>query len=125
MAKHLLVGVAISLLLLGCMPVDPRPASEEAKRRQEAEIALVKAIGLDAPVKLYFLRHNQWPTDLSVLADPDPDNDDKPYVADDDILDPWGQPFQIDPDGPHNKGKKPDIFTMAPNGKNIGNWLTK
>jgi hypothetical protein len=48
-----------------------------------------------------------------------------PYLENADaIIDPWGQPYQYNPQGTNNNGTKPDIWTVAPNGdgKQIGNW---
>jgi general secretion pathway protein G len=90
--------------------------------KSEEDVAKLKARDLDTPVQTYYMRHHQWPTDLSVLTQPDPENDNKPYVPDEGILDPWNQPYQLNAAGPHNKGAKPDIFTMSPSGKELGNW---
>ena len=36
--------------------------------------------------------------------------------------DPWKKPYQYDPSGPRNNGRRPDIWTVAPDGLEIGNW---
>lgn len=40
------------------------------------------------------------------------------------LVSPWGEnyPYQYDPSGSKNGGRKPDIFVMTPQGKVIGNW---
>ncbi len=38
------------------------------------------------------------------------------------LIDPWGNPYQYDSQGPRNNGLKPDIWTVSPNGVEIGNW---
>ena len=41
----------------------------------------------------------------------------------DKLKDPWGRPFQIDPNGQHNQGMKADVFTTNPKtGQVIGNF---
>ena len=39
------------------------------------------------------------------------------------LLDPWGRRYDYDPNGPRNGGKYPDIWTVAPNGVLICNWM--
>jgi hypothetical protein len=99
-----------------------RAADSRTRVQQEEDVAKIRAKSLDLPVQSYYLKHRQWPTDLSVLTQPDEVNANSPYVADDNILDPWGQPYEINTAGPNNKGAKPDIFTTSPSGKMIGNW---
>ena len=38
------------------------------------------------------------------------------------LLDHWKNPYQYDAAGPKNGGKQPDIWTVTPEGKVIGNW---
>jgi hypothetical protein len=39
------------------------------------------------------------------------------------LLDPWGNPYRSDANGQRNGGKRPDIWTVNPDKKLIGNWL--
>ena len=46
-----------------------------------------------------------------------------PYLEHPDaLIDPWGNRYQYDPKGPRNNGLKPDIWTVTPQGIEIGNW---
>ncbi len=46
-----------------------------------------------------------------------------PYLESKDaLLDPWKQPYHYDPAGKKNEGRRPDIWTVAPNNEVIGNW---
>jgi hypothetical protein len=38
------------------------------------------------------------------------------------LLDPWGNPYQYDPNGTKNGGRRPDIWAVNPDKKLIGNW---
>jgi type II secretory pathway pseudopilin PulG len=38
------------------------------------------------------------------------------------LLDPWGNPYQYDPNGTKNGGRRPDIWAVDPDKKLIGNW---
>ncbi len=38
------------------------------------------------------------------------------------LLDPWGNPYQYDPNGTKNGGRRPDIWAVNPDNKLIGNW---
>jgi hypothetical protein len=38
------------------------------------------------------------------------------------FLDPWGNPYQYDAKGKHNGGKRPDVWAVTPDKKEIGNW---
>jgi hypothetical protein len=39
------------------------------------------------------------------------------------FLDPWGNPYQYDAKGKRNGGKRPDVWAVTPDKKEIGNWL--
>jgi general secretion pathway protein G len=72
-------------------------------------------------VKTYYIRHNTWPPSLEQLLAAD--NKGAAILEDRDALkDPWGQPYHYDPSGPNNQGRKPDIWAVAPDGSQIGNW---
>src|SRR5262245_61139273 len=78
--------------------------------------------GLD----LYHTLYGRYPETLADLT-----MNAKGFVAplqSDEITDPWGKPFLYDLDGPHHRGKCPDVWTNgAPCGENkgvvIGNWM--
>jgi hypothetical protein len=86
----------------------------------------------DTPAKAFFrelasicntykLHNGDWPPSLDALAAPQPDGG-PPLIAPAYLTDPWGHPWQYDPAGPRNGGERPDIWTVTPQGKVIGNW---
>jgi type II secretory pathway pseudopilin PulG len=74
---------------------------------------------LELAAKTYRLKNDDYPTSLKDLV-----TGEKPYILGGEkaLLDPWGKPYQYDPAGPKNDGKKPDIWTETPGKKVIGNW---
>jgi len=89
---------------------------------QNVKLARAKAKKLDLPLQAYYLRHNEYPPDLAVLTQPDPDNNNLAWITEEDLLDPWDQEYQYAWPGVNNKAK-PDIWTVNPdNNEQIGNW---
>jgi hypothetical protein len=82
-----------------------------------------KALDLMRAVQAYHLTHGELPASLAMLAEKGKDGE-RPFATADDLLDPWGKPYQYDPAGPKHDGFKPDIWTVDPaDGKTkIGNW---
>jgi general secretion pathway protein G len=72
-------------------------------------------------VQMYYLDHNStFPPSLQALSQADQTG--TPQMAAKDLMDPWQKPYQYDPNGSHNGGSKPDVWTTAPDGTVIGNW---
>jgi hypothetical protein len=89
--------------------VDPEVEAAKAKAAKAQAKEIVKA------VQIYSVNHNStFPTDLTVLTQPDEENKNKPYLEPDKLLDPWGKPYQLDTSGP-----EPVVFTTDPSGKRI------
>lgn len=61
-----------------------------------------------------------YPVSLKILTEPRRDN--WKGIPDEWVIDPWGKPYQIDPKGYRNNGRKADVFTTLPDGKTIGNF---
>ncbi len=69
----------------------------------------------------YHTKHGRFPKNLEELLEHDAVGG--PFLETPDaLIDPWGRPYQYDPKGPRNNGAKPDIWTVTPNGLEIGNW---
>jgi hypothetical protein len=118
-------GLALALLALAVVVliVMRSHPSFPGLNSSKADIARTKAFKLEAAAQGYYLKNGQWPNQLSDLTQPDPLNNDPPWCKDDDLIDPWGQPYQMTIPGQHNNGDKPDIFTFHPDsGQEIGNW---
>ncbi len=114
---EILIVVAIIVVLAGIGGYYLMPQLDRAKE----SAAKAKAMTIDKAVQTYYIKHDGWPT-IDALIQADPNNDNKPYLEDDAILDPWGHKYTIDPSGPRNKGTKPDVYTTSPSGKVIGNF---
>jgi prepilin-type N-terminal cleavage/methylation domain-containing protein len=116
---EMLVVVAIIVVLAGIGGYFLLPALDRAKDdAAKAQTHVIEAAAMD-----YYLKHDsQYPGSLDVLTQQDEANDGKPYLSHDAIIDPWKQQYQFNPDGPHNSGGKPDVWTKNPKGKEIGNW---
>lgn len=86
-------------------------------------VARTSAIVLGTAAQRFMVKYERYPKTLGELAEPP---NGTPYVDKKDRLDPWGLPFQYDPDGPKNKGLKPDVWSIGPNANDpkgrYGNW---
>jgi uncharacterized protein (TIGR03067 family) len=71
---------------------------------------------LDLALKAYRLKEGEFPKELIVLS-----QGLNPYLEKM-PLDPWKRMYQYDLEGKRNKGKNPDIWTVTPDKKIIGNW---
>jgi tRNA A-37 threonylcarbamoyl transferase component Bud32 len=85
--------------------------------------AKAKAKVIEQAALVFYLQNDRFPNDVTELTRPDPNNENKPLLLPDAILDPWRQVYVLDPLGTNNKGDKPDVFTINPiTRKVIGNW---
>jgi hypothetical protein len=86
----------------------------------KATKAALQVKALDVAVKAYMLKNEKFPENLDDLLKP------KPLIENaDGLTDPWGRKFQYDPKGPRHNGELPDIWTLTPENKTIGNWTEK
>jgi len=104
-----------SLLFVGLVAGTGFPADA----KEDAKVAAAKAqiTVLDKALQAYHLKHEKYPESLKALTE-----GDKPYVEASALTDPWKNPYQYDPAGPKNKGKKPDVWTVTPDKETLGNW---
>lgn len=66
-----------------------------------------------------------WPQSLQDLMLRDEEGRG-PYIkSQEDLLDPWGQPYQFDVAGTRNNGLQPDVWTQNPTLGTFGNWSNK
>jgi hypothetical protein len=63
-------------------------------------------------------KHGSYPAALSELTSAPVPRPPEPG----ELIDPWGRPYQYDPSGPKNEGKRPDIWAVTPSGEVIRNW---
>ncbi len=77
---------------------------------------------LTAACETYKNNNGDWPPNLEVLAQEQP-NGDHPIIELKLLKPSCGPQFRFDPTGPNNGGKTPDIWVDTPRGP-IGNWMT-
>jgi hypothetical protein len=86
-------------------------------------LAKIKSAMLGAVAQRFMLRYERYPASLNELIEPP---SGRPFVDKEDLLDPWGLPYQYDSDGPKNKGMKPDVWSIGPDANDpkgrYGNW---
>lgn len=89
------------------------------KRKHQAAQKQVASIALAS--QMYAVNHDgHLPKTLNALTVHDEAGG--PYLPAEAILDPWQKPYHYDADGKHNKGAKPDVWTVSPDGDVISNW---
>jgi hypothetical protein len=130
----LLVVLAVcAFVLAGSVrrsPAREQPSGQEGTLRTDKEdpeatkekVAREKANTISKAVEAFKAAHKVYPLSIEKLIEPDPENDNKPWLKKEEILDPWSKGYQVDLKGPKNKGAKADVFTTTPGGKIIGNW---
>jgi general secretion pathway protein G len=114
---EVLVVVAIIVMLAGVGGYYVLQSYEEAKLSR----AKIDAETLSTRVEQYKLNNDTYPTSIDQLTQQQPSGAG-PLVPPDKTRDPWGKPYQIDPNGTHNSGLKADVFTTSPKGQIIGNF---
>jgi hypothetical protein len=74
---------------------------------------------LEMASKAFHVKNDKYPEKLEDLV-----TGDRPFYegGENSLIDPWGSKSQYDPKGPKNGGKMPDIWTVTPDKKTIGNW---
>jgi general secretion pathway protein G len=112
---EVLIVVAIIVILVGLGGVYVFRSYEDAKK----DAARITAGNLAAAAQQYQLRYNAYPENLQQLVQPP---EGQPFVEPNALRDPWGNAFQYDPAGPRNNGLKPDVWAIAPDGTQCGNW---
>src|SRR5260221_4886236 len=121
---EVLVVVAIVLVLASVATISVFSYLDNAKR--DAALANLKA--LTNACKTYKLRFDEYPPSLEQLLTLP--NGGKSLLDNgrEALTDPWGQPYRYDQSGQQNRSAgrdAPDISCMDPDGKVIGNWMTR
>jgi general secretion pathway protein G len=114
---EMLVVVAIIVMLAGMGGFYFLAQYEQSKKsiaKNQAKTTLTQAC------EAYYLTHQEWPSSLQALLMSD--GTTPPFLKTADALkDPWGKPYQYNPQGPNNGGRQPDIWSEG-SGAQIGNW---
>jgi hypothetical protein len=87
----------------------------------QMKIARQRLKALTEASQTYFIQNGIWPPTLDVLAEA---RDGKPALIERSaLMDPWGRPYlsSLPEVGKHND-MRPDIWCVAPDGIEIGNW---
>ena len=115
---EVLVVVAILVVLAGTASIFVfRYLDDAKKQRAQSDMQTLTNVCVK-----YKMDNDEYPTSLNLLVTP-PDGR-APYLnSPDNIIDPWGRPYQYDPNGTNNGGLKPDIWTVTPDNQQIGNWM--
>jgi len=118
---EILVVVAIIVMLAGVGSYYIMQRLEDAK----LNTAKMGVDRVSKAVETYKLNYGEAPESLAVLTQAGQNGG--PYLKDEELVDPWNQPYQYDPNGSHQQppGFKPDVFCHGPQGQVIGNWTHK
>ena len=114
------LSLALVMLTVGAAFADPpKPQNEDAK----IDAAKRQLRALTESCKVYKLKYGDFPEKLDQLVNPP---QGKPFLEKKDALvDPWGKKYEYDAAGKKNDGLRPDIWTVTPGKKEIGNWPDK
>jgi general secretion pathway protein G len=115
---EVLVVVAIIVMLAGVGGYYLLQRYEDSKLSR----AKIDCEGLSSQVETFKLNTGNYPTSIQQLTQATGAHG--ALVPPDKIIDPWGKPYQVDPNGTHNNGNKADVFTTSPKGGLIGNFPT-
>jgi general secretion pathway protein G len=116
---EVLVVVAIIVMLAGVGGYYLLARYEDSKLSK----AKIDCEGLSSQVETFKLNTGNYPNNIQQLTQPQGGH--SAMVPPDKIMDPWGKPDQVDPNGTHNGGNKADVFTTSPKGAIIGNFPTQ
>ena len=130
MFRRLMPGLLV--FLVGCtegqkpepLPrVAPKTENKDPKTLEADKIKAARARieTLTLALAAYRVNHEAFPPNLETLTQPQP-NGKEALLEPAALVDPWGRPYQYEANGPKNKGKQPDVWTVTPTGQTIGNW---
>lgn len=125
---EVLLVLVILVILAGVVAV-PLTTTQDRANVQNAKLYIEN---LETCVKSFRIATSQWPGDLQSLISPpsgmSPAKWGGPHIEEPTIPnDPWGNPYQYNPQGQRNNGMKPDIWSLGPDGMEntgdeVGNW---
>ena len=81
--------------------------------------AQIDVRNLDKAMEAYKIKFGNYPNKLNDLRDA------KFTEPGWELRDPWGKEYQYDVAGKRNGGKKPDLWCVTPDKREIGNWPEK
>jgi general secretion pathway protein G len=79
---------------------------------------------IEKAIEVYKVKHKQYPDDLVVLTNPDPDTGEAALLKDEALKDPWKREYVYEKGNTHPKTKVPHIYSNGPpdNPRIIDNW---
>jgi len=119
---EMMVVVAIIVALAGASIYYMAGQIDEGnKARAQANVK-----DLSNMITTYKAQHQgNWPTSLQDLMLKD-DQGHGPYITNqENLIDPWGNPYQFDVQGGRNQGLQPDVWTTHPAFGTFGNWSNR
>ncbi len=91
--------------------------------QSQKDIAATQVKALTQACEMYEAKMNTRPASLAVLLERDQTTGAGPWLKTKDaLIDPWGQPYQYLAEGNKNNHIQPDIWTIAKDGTEIGNY---
>ena len=125
---ELLVVMAIIVIIAGFGGYYVLGRLDDAKITQ----AIMRAKSIATALETYKLNEGEYPENLGALLQQSPSGRQPLLTNQEEILDPWGQQYQIDTQGQRgmatgNTTPRADVFTRLPSGNNreITNWDKK
>jgi len=113
---EVMIVVAIIVILVGAGGVYVWRSYEDAQKG----VAKTTATQISSAAQQFKLQFQRLPENIEELFQP-PDGH-TPFIEQKALQDPWGNPFRYDASGPRNGGMKPDVWAVAPDGSECGNW---
>ncbi|MCC7087061.1 MAG: type II secretion system major pseudopilin GspG [Pirellulales bacterium] len=107
--------VLVILVVLGSLAVGMFTGTQKKALERTAQ---VQVDSYDHAAQRYQIEMFSFPPslqDLRVNPSGSP-NWSGPYIDKDVPADPWGNPYQYDPQGPRHNNEKPDIWSYGPDG---------
>ena len=130
-----LVEILLVVIILAMLAAFIVPNVFSQQEQANIDMAQTAVNGIEKQLTAYRQRANQYPTTeqgLKALVEkPEGENAPKKWVQlyEEVPTDPWDNEIQYEFPGEHNGEKKPDIWSMGPDGESgteddIGNWST-
>lgn len=111
MIRFLMVMLTPLLLLTGCSGKPPDMEAGTKKR-----LAKIGAEALTYACRCFHDRYGYWPDELRDLSTMPPG---EPYVAEDKLRDPWGNPYRYR--APQEREESPVVYCVSPDQETIKN----
>lgn len=115
---EVLIVVAILVVLAGAATMTFLKFQQDAYE----DTAFTKIKNIEKAALAIQVRSGALPQTIAEMTQPSADGGRAAIDDADAIRDPWGREIQYDPSGGHHGGSKPDVWTVTPQGKTIGNW---